>query len=263
MALRRACILADGSLKASFADNSLLLLTPRATAFVHIDTSGRAVQQCAEYALHGVRPQLAAVLDLRNAHCYSAAPVRHWLSACPRPAFPSAVAVDAVRWPASVAEAEAAGLLSAAPTDGQVTLVSEDRCAKLVLHPSGLRLAVTWPLQLRGTTQQQGLWHTQTFATAHCPACWQGPLQLALEAQRKQQPEVSAVVQQEGEGTEAPPLVQLTAAERVSQLPPLASQPGGGIEACAFPPHSWWTDAGAATLPADVLVLLDWTPQAT
>ncbi|GAB4814913.1 hypothetical protein N2152v2_001959 [Parachlorella kessleri] len=273
--LLRVCITADGHLKATFSDCSLLLLSPSATSFLHISPQGRAVQQCTQFALHSVQSRLSTVLELRNLHCNSLALCKPFLECAKgRPQFVTSVPVEAVRWSGSTAEA-AQLQLSTTAGDGQITLVSEDRCAKLELHPSGLRLAVTWPALVPGSSQS--LWVTQSFSAGDCPAQWEAPLQLAIAAQQQW---ASTCSGQDGTGTRpssegsgdaggaqeprhsqaaAEDLV-LAPAQRISKLPPPASHPG--IECCSYPPNSWWFDTGTGIFPPDTPLLLEWTPGA-
>ena len=266
--LLRACVLADGTVLAAFADSSLLLLTPHATAFLHCDAAGAQTRGCSDYPLHsaGLPAKLVAAAELRNTHFWAPALVKPFLGSA-HPVFPSSVPVGAVRWPASAAEAAGQEGLLTVSGDGTVTLVSEDRCAKLVLHPSGLRLAVTWPLQ----TQQGAVWHQQAFSAADCPACWDAPLRLAAAAQQgwvaqqeqqkqqQEQGEDSAAQRQQGGNSLGQDEVRLSPVQRISQLPPAAAH--RGIEACAFP-ETWWADRAGGTLPPDAVVLLEWTPDA-
>lgn len=268
--LLRACILADGTVKATFSDCSTLVLTPRATAFLHVDAQGQAVQQCTQFALSRWHAKLAVVVELRNQHCNSVSLCRPLIAQqpCP-PGFSTAVPCQAVRWPASAGTARSEQLL-VAELDGTVTLLSEDRCAKLVLHASGLRLAVTWPAPVPGSSGRC-LWLTQTFSAGDCPAEWEAPLRLALAAQQQQQeggnPEEHAAAEQHDTGAPVQGYrhlvnvdASLAPAERVSQLPTVVNDTG--IECCSFPQGSWWFDSGTSTLPPDALLLLEWTPEA-
>ncbi len=247
--------------KATHSDGSILLLAPQGTAFLHVDGKGTTVQQCTEFALHSLQRKVADLLELRNLHCNSLAICKPYLAARARPGFKSGVPVEAVRWPGSLTAARQLQLL-AVGDDGQVTLVSEDSCAKLVLHPSGLRLAVTWPAQVPGGACS--FWATQSFSAGDCPAQWQAPLQLALAAQQ-QWASIDGGDDDKG-GTSSPAPTDastelvLAPAQRVSQLAPPASH--AGVECCSFPPGSWWLDTGTATFPPDVPVLLEWTPDA-
>lgn len=251
--LLRASILADGTVKAVFADNSLLLLTPAATAALHVDGGGRATTVTTQFGLRSLQPKLAGALELRNLHCAHPSLCKAFLhGAPPRPGFAPGVPVTHVRWPASTASARELGLL-AADAEGQVQLTAEDRCARLALHPSGLRFSVTWPATPCPAEAPAGgrcTWLVQSFSCGDCPPCWAGPLRLAQAAQlewceevaEQQAPEAAA---EHGEPSRS---TALAPGERISQLPtPVGS--GGGIECCAYPPQSWWLFPTATLCP--------------
>jgi hypothetical protein len=65
--LTRVVVTADGAIKANFADNSILVLSPSGRVFV-VHRDGTSQRQLSEFVLSRHAPALGVVLDFRNMH---------------------------------------------------------------------------------------------------------------------------------------------------------------------------------------------------
>jgi hypothetical protein len=209
--LERIWVGADGTVKALYADNSLLLLASSGASFTHVAArdSARTVQ-LTECCLHRHRPAVAELLAFRNQHL-DVPYVPSWLAqrwtattaATPPPLFHAGYPITQVAWPPSACAALDQGLVEL-PGPQQAVLHSTCRSAQIVLERSGLRFAVSFPLLVgtsassrstplgAGVAASQGaaggaccyayVQHTQVFSRKQCPARWQAALGVAVGA---------------------------------------------------------------------------------
>lgn len=239
--LRRVFVASDDSIKALYDDNSVLLLNTCGNTFTSIDQHGSRTTQLTLFALKRYHTKLAEVVSFRNLHTEATLSVPYLSPSTHSLGY----TVTAVRWPTTLAEAAAEGLLQTEP-DGSIALDSHDHAARVVLHVNRCRLAVCYPL-LTSTCEHKHdySWQTQLFATWECPDCWQYPLSL-LQAAVQEEHHVSEQQQEQ------------LAANSTSQLP-TAFSPDTTLS--GVPKHTWWQDC-SDRLPTDIAIKLEWTPEA-
>lgn len=167
-------------MKATFEDSSVLLLSPTAAAYTHIDSHGSVTTQLTEFVLSKFKRKLAAVLQFK--HLHTPQPVYcAWLNTGEE-VFKTHYRISEACWPADATAAIAAGF-AAAQQDGSTVLESVEATAQLILHPSSCRLAVHYPLLLLAMKGEYTYtWHKQSFSVALCPPVWQPVCRLLLAA---------------------------------------------------------------------------------
>ena len=251
--LTRIFLTADLSIKALYDDNSLFLLASSGSTFTNVDRHGNTVTQLTIYAIKRYKKRLAEVVKFRNLHADSALTP-------PGPqdgSYHLGYRVSTVKWPFSAASAEAEGQLRFEP-DGSTVLDSEDSAARIVLHPNTSRIAVCYPLLIPSAdaTQHQYTWQTQLFSIDATPARWRWPLHLLQVASAARQ------AKQQGMETDTAQWKELVQNQqplnRTTELPTAAVT---GTVLATFPKESWWFDC-SHRLPHDIIILLEWTPEA-
>jgi hypothetical protein len=161
--LLRAVVCRDGSLKANFRDNTVLLLDPTGAAFTVHTPGGARVRQLSAFAVSRFAEYLRVALEFRNGHVDVpfCPPVvtKRFSSRDAAAANDADAAADAAhtrvfrcekriavtRWSTSVGEARRSGLFTRLDGGG-AALESMDRVARVVLSAHGLVAHVTYPL---------------------------------------------------------------------------------------------------------------------
>lgn len=249
-ALRRIFVTLDGSVKALYDDNSLLLLDGSGSTFTSIDQHGARTTQLTAFALKRYRNRLADVFSFRNLHVEQPLVLP---SLC-QGIYCLGYRVSSVSWP--LLPPRAADRASVRfEDDGSIVLDSSDGAARAVLHANRCRLAVCYPLLISTSNnyQHKYIWHTQLFATWECPACWQYPLYLLQTAAQGAKSDQLAPGQQNQQMPE-----QQLAADHTTLLP-CACSPDHTLN--AFPRESWWQDCSDRP-PSNIPITHEWTPKA-
>lgn len=251
--LVRIFLAADLSIKAVYDDNSLFLLASSGSTFTNVDAYGNCVTQLTLYAIKRYKRKLAEVVKFRNLH------VDHALIP-PSPqdgSYHLGYRLSSVTWPPTAAIAEAEGRLRF-QSDGSAVLDSEDSAARIVLHPNASRVAVCYPLLIPSadTSQYQYIWQTQLFSTDTTPERWQWPLHLLRLASAARQPE-----QQRDSSNAAQSKEQQHVQQPHSKTTDLPTAAVLDTVLTTFPKASWWFDC-SHRLPHNIIILLEWTPDA-
>lgn len=249
--LTRLFLAADMSVKALYDDNSLFLLTGSGSTFTSVDPHGNCVTQLTLYAIKRYKRRLGEIVKFRNLHVDCALTLPGLADS-----YHLGYRVSAVKWPATAAAAEAEGRLRF-QSDGSTVLDSEDSAARIVLHPNTSRIAVCYPLLIpsAGASHHQYSWQTQLFSVDATPERWQWPLhllQVASAAREAKQHVESDAAQLKEQNPSQTPL------SRTTELP-AAAFPSTVL--ATFPKESWWFDC-SHSLPRDITILLEWTPEA-
>jgi hypothetical protein len=294
--LRRIIVVSDGRVKAEFDDGTLLLLNGAGSAFIHVSPAGARSRQLSEYVLSRFAAQVCGVLDFRNLHLEAPFYCKALLAAQAGGAFTTGYPISSVLWPASLAEAEAKGLLQELD-GGQVAVQSADATARIVMDGHAQRFAVCYPLLVEtapGAGSHTFLWHTQSFTSAACPERWRPAAVVAAAAVRLVRTRVAAAAATAaaaaagdggayGDGAahahagasgwtadggadggepldpDAPLFSSLP--ERTTALPVATSRLHDAV--CeGFEEGSWWFEA-TCLLPPDAIVAIEWAPDAT
>lgn len=295
--LRRIVVVADGRVKAEFDDGTLLLLNGAGSAFIHVSPAGARSRQLSEYVLSRFAAAVCGVLDFRNLHLEAPFYCKALLAAQSAGAFTTGYPISSVLWPATLAEAEAKGLLQELD-GGQVAVQSADATARIVMDGHAQRFAVCYPLLVEaapGAGSHTFLWHTQSFTTAACPERWRPAAVVAAAAVRLFHSRAAAADAGAGAGAgdggaghdgaahalpgaggrstdggaegggqpgpdpHAPLFGSLP--ERTTALPVATSRLHDAV--CeGFEEGSWWFEA-TCLLPPDAIVAIEWAPDAT
>lgn len=185
--LERMWVAADGSVKALYADNSLLLLSSNAASFTRVAATGTKTVQLTECCLSRWKPLLAELLAFRNQHldvpCFPAwlqkqLGVQHGLL------FTTGYPVADTTWPATAEQAVEDGLVKLL-NDQTIQLFSSCGSAYITLQHTGLRFAVCYPLLLHhdpGSSTYTYIQHTQVFSRSQYPSRWCHALTVATAA---------------------------------------------------------------------------------
>jgi hypothetical protein len=184
--LERIWVAADGSVKALYADNSLLLLSSNGTSFTRVSAEGTKTVQLSECCLSRWKPLVAELLAFRNQHldvpCFPAWLQKH-LQDQHGLLFTTGYPVSDTTWSESAANAVEAGLVKL--LDHQtIQLFSSCGSALITLQYSGLRFAVCYPLLLShhpASNTYAYIQHTQVFSRSQYPARWHPALTVATE----------------------------------------------------------------------------------
>lgn len=182
--LERIWMAADGSVKALYADNSLLLLSSNGTSFTRVSAEGTKTVQLTECCLSRWKPLVAELLAFRNQHldvpCFPA-----WLQKQLQDKhgllFTTCYPISNTTWSSSAENAVEAGLVKLLE-DQTIQLFSSCGSAYITLQYSGLRFAVCYPLLLShdpASNTYAYIQHTQVFSRSQYPARWHPALAVA------------------------------------------------------------------------------------
>jgi len=185
--LERIFVAADGSVKALYTDNSLLLLSSSGSSFTIVSAAGARTVQLTECCLNRWKPCVAELLAFRNQHldvsCFPTW-LQKQLQEQHNLLFSTGYPVTDTVWPATAEDAVERGLVELS-ADDTVQLYSCCGSACITLQHTGLRFAVSYPLLLSCDTASSTftyVQHTQVFSRSQYPARWQHPLHIAVAA---------------------------------------------------------------------------------
>lgn len=220
--LERIFVAADGSVKALYRDNSLLLLSSNAASFTRVSADGAKTVQLIECCLSRWKQVLAELLAFRNQHL-DVPCVPRWLQKQLQEQhgllFSTGYPVTDTTWPPTAEDAVEAGLVKLLDA-ATIQLFSTCGSAYITLQHTGLRFAVCYPLLLScdaASNTYTFMQHTQVFSRSQHPARWQQPLAVAaaaaaLAAQSSAQP----VQQQQQHGVGPQDLLLLDVTNKLS-----------------------------------------------
>ena len=258
--LSRIFVAVDLSVKAIYSDNSLFLLASSGSTFTSVDPHGNSTTQLVLYAIKRYKAKLLEVVKFRNLHVEPTLTLPHLESGT----YQLGYRLSSVKWPCTI-EAAKLGSQLRFQTDGSVSLDSEDATARVVLHPNAHRVAVCFPLLTASadTTLHRYIWQTQLYAMDKAPQRWCWPLHLLQQAsaehdtQQRQEPQQQQQQQQQQQSSVVSQQAPLSL-QSITHLP-VAVTPDTVLS--AFPKQSWWFDC-SHSLPHDMVILLEWTPDA-
>lgn len=173
----------NGSVKAVYADNTVLLLSAEGQSFTHVSCSGVKTVQLCEYCLSRFAPLLTELLDFRNQHVdvpVSCSPLRQQLAKHGQ-LFQLGYPITDLCWPATPEEAFQQQLVEL-PDRQRVVVRSRCCSARIMLEYTGLRFAICYPLLLdhdAASNEYTYTWQTQVFSRNQYPARWQPALAVA------------------------------------------------------------------------------------
>jgi hypothetical protein len=163
-----AWIVADGTAKLLFEDNTILLLSRTGLQFAHIAPDGTRTRQLCDFALRRFSRHLTVGLRLRNLHsdvpAYCAC-LRRQLP--PNEAFKLGYLIDDLAWPTDPEDAIDRGLVEFLAA-GRLSVRSRCDSGRIVLDGHGLRFAVSFPLLLARDVERNT--YTYTWCTQVCGA---------------------------------------------------------------------------------------------
>ncbi len=211
--LVRVCLAQDGRLKASFSDNSVLLLTASGSAFVHCSPGAagsneqQVFRQLSRYAIRAYAPKLAVAVQFRNMHVDVPFLLTPGASTSQQQQHQGSngltlgYKLDELWWPADAAHAlqpapGASPPLAQLLPDGSLAVSACDGMARATLQPNRRRFAVCYPLRttpLPSGPPYQHAWHTQVFSVDCYPERWHPLVELLLDlAERLAGPDADA-----------------------------------------------------------------------
>jgi hypothetical protein len=98
-------VASDGRVKAVFADNHVLALSPGGTLFAYISDNGRVVRQNSAFVVSQYAQRLCAVLEFRNMHIDQVAWCRAMTKRHASSIFTTGYPISSVTWPSDVKSA--------------------------------------------------------------------------------------------------------------------------------------------------------------
>jgi hypothetical protein len=222
-ALERIFVADDGSIKALYTDNSLLLLSGNAASFTRVSTTGVKTVQLTDCCLSRYKRLLAELLAFRNQFLdvpYFPAWLQKQLQEEHGLLFSTGYPVTDTTWPTTAEAAVEDGLVKL--LDGQtIQLFSTCGSAYVTLQHTAIRFAVCYPLLVNfdaRTNTYTYIQHTQVFSRSQYPSRWQHALAVAVavaqlaahsDAQHTQQqlPQTQQQLQQLHERLQEPQLL--------------------------------------------------------
>jgi hypothetical protein len=185
--LERIWVAADGSAKALYSDNSLLLLSSNGASFTRVPASGAKTVQLTDCCLTRAKPLVAELLAFRNQHLdvpYFPAWLQKQLQDQHGLLFSTGFPVTDTTWSRTAEQAVEAGLVKLLD-DTTIQLLSSCGSAHITLQHTGLRFAVSYPLLLdydAASNTYTYTQHTQVFSRSQYPARWRAALAVATAA---------------------------------------------------------------------------------
>lgn len=260
--LERIWVAADGSIKALYGDNSLLLLSSNGMSFTRVPVSGAKTVQLTDCCLSRWKPLLAELLAFRNQHldlpCFPAwlqkQQDRHGLL------FNTGFPVTDTTWSRTAEQAVEAGLVKLLD-DTTIQLLSSCGSAHITLQHTGLRFAVSYPLLLdydATSNTYSYTQHTQVFSRSQYPTRWRAALAVATAAaQLAAVSSAESTQEQQQQQRQYMPRVQQDLLRLQQQLQEphrlllldVTNRPALGSDATGSPPV--WQEHNAAGIRAD------------
>ncbi|KAF6253552.1 hypothetical protein COO60DRAFT_404431 [Scenedesmus sp. NREL 46B-D3] len=181
--LEAVYVAVDGSIKAVYHDNTLLIMSADGSSFTHVSPAGAKTVQLCEFCLSRSAPLLTELLDFRNQHVDVPAVSRPLLQQLQRSSqtFTLHFPITYTCWTATAAEAFQQGLVEL-PDSTRIAVLSKCGYARIMLEYTGLRFAVRYPLLVAhdpASSSYTYTWQLQVFSRSQYPARWQPALAVA------------------------------------------------------------------------------------
>lgn len=108
-------VASDGRIKAVFADNHVLALSPGGSLFAYVSQDGRIVRQNSEFVVSQYAARLCAVLEFRNMHLDQVAWCRAMSKRHASSIFSVGYPISSVAWPTDAKAASDNGSVEVCP----------------------------------------------------------------------------------------------------------------------------------------------------
>lgn len=173
----------EGSVKAVYEDNTVLVLSAEGQSFTHVSPAGVKTVQLCDFCLSRFAPLLAELIDFRNQHIDVPALCRPFKQQLAKHGqlFQLGYPIADICWPSTPEEAFQQELVEL-PDKQRIAVLSKCSSARIVLEYTGLRFAVYYPLLIEHEPTNNVytyIWQTQVFSRNQYPARWQPALAVA------------------------------------------------------------------------------------